>query len=360
MSNVHARAFRATLFSRRQSEISRRAALYEGLLDRGRIEQYQLSAFNATWTTCLEEIPFYRSWAAKHALPPRIEVIADLASFPVLTKRDIVDNSEEIFRNGRITSAYSTGGTTGTPTRYPRGDRDFFSIYADVYTARGWWGIRPLDPYIHLWGHSHLFGGSRIAQIKRAAADRIVGATRLNAYDMSNEALERHFRTYQNATPAYLVGYTSALFRLARHIENNHPGSRLPSIRAVVATAETVSQADAETISRVFGAPLINEYGAAEVGDMAVSRESTWNMQVLWASCILHLTETDDIQVTTLNPRLFPLINYAVGDRAVGIDVERGNALRLSAVTGRSQDTITLRDSNGGVFTYRPYFQFTY
>ena len=44
-------------------------------------------------------------------------------------------------------------------------------------------------------------------------------------------------------------------------------------LRAVILTAETASDADIAMIERVFGARAVIEYGAAETGLVAMSRE---------------------------------------------------------------------------------------
>lgn len=336
-------------FRRRTAEIQKRQSLYRSFSSRIEIEAYQVNAFNTTWKYCLEEIPFYRSWAEEHNLPEKIEAIADLRAFPRLTKQDIVSRTDEIFQYGRITDAYSTGGTTGTPARYPRGARDSDQIYADVYLARDWWGLAPFDRYVHLWGHSHLFAGKKLPVIARHASDWLIGAKRLNAYDLSPSAIASYVTELVRHNPRFIVGYTSAIFKLARHLESAQIALALPRLRAIILTAETATEADVDLISRVFSSPVIIEYGAAEVGNMAVSKEKTWRMQVLWTSCVLRIDSNNDILVTTLNERLFPLINYDIGDRAIATDILNDNALELSRVLGRSMDTVRVLKNNGDI-----------
>jgi phenylacetate-coenzyme A ligase PaaK-like adenylate-forming protein len=347
---MYAPLLRQVLFIDRQREVARRARLYDMTQDRADIERHQVERFNALWRYCLEQVPFYRQWAVEHDLPRQITGVSDLRHFPLLTKQVMVEQAEEIFQRGAIADAYSTGGTTGTPVRYPRGAHEALSNYADVYLTRRWWGIRPFDSYVHLWGHSHIFGGGVAGagrRVKRAVADRLVNARRLNAYDMTEDAIEGHYRSLVRSNPVYLVGYTSAIFKLARYMEDHGLDLRaLRRLRRVVVTAETVSRADADLITAVFGAPVVTEYGAAETGLMAASVGGTWPLKVLWASVILQ-ADRGDLSVTTLNDRLFPLINYAIGDRAEPGDVENGNALTVASVIGRGQDVIRVVTTDG-------------
>lgn len=338
---------RNLLTLKRIKEINRRSALYDTEPDRGAIEQHQIAAFNATWQRCLAEVPFYRAWAAEHELPPFIGAVSDLESFPALTKSVLVDREDLVFQGASAGRTYSTGGSSGAPARFPRGREDTLARYADVYVGRAWSGIRPFDPYVHLWGHAHLFNASRVSGWKRLAADRLVNATRLNAYDLSEAGLREHAARLSEADPVYIVGYTSAIFKLARFMESNNHVARLTRLKAVVVTAETVTDADVELISRVFSAPVVIQYGGAEIGDVAFSRHGSWPLAVLWYSHIVRLDAAGGMMITTLNKRLFPLINYAIGDVAEPGDVVRGNALSLQRVLGRQQDVVRLRSQDG-------------
>lgn len=344
---VYATIARRLLLRDRQAEVARRSRAYAQQPDRDAVEAHQTAAFNRVWAYCLRQVPFYRAWAAEHDLPDRVRHVTDLRHWPVLTKQVVLARHDEVFQGCDPTAAYGTGGTTGTPARYPRGPQDAVGSYADTYSGRAWWGLRPFDPYVHLWGHSHLFGGSRTARVRRALADRAVNAVRLDAYDLSDEALARDLAAVVRTDPVYLVGYTSAVFRLARHVESTGARLRLRRLRAVVVTAETASAADVDVVGRVFRVPVVIEYGSGETGTLATSRGSTWPLHVLWAGCVVQLDAHDDVVVTTLNDRLFPLVNYATGDRAEPGDVRDGNALTLARVLGRRQEVMRVRDVDG-------------
>lgn len=354
VTRMYAPLLRLALFRERQLEVAEQSAVYAQGLSRTEIERRQVSRFNEVWKYCLTEVPFYQAWAKEHGLPSRVGSLAEIQAFPLLTKADIVGRTDEVFQGGKITAAYSTGGSSGAPARYPRGDGDALSLYANTYAGRGWWGIRPFDSYLHLWGHAHLFGGGGVSGVvqkaKRKAADALANATRVNAYDMTPDALQSHYAALVRSNPAYIVGYTSAVFKLARHIETMGVSvAGLTKLRAVVVTSETVTGADVELTSRVFGVPVVIEYGAAETGVMATSHGGSWPLRVLWQSFIMSVND-GDIAVTTLNDRLFPLINYAIGDMAEGGDISAGNALTLGTVTGRSTDTVRFgRVSGGGI-----------
>lgn len=352
---MFASVLRATVGLRRSLRVRRDAASYHEWPFREAAERFQVERFNTVWAYCLSGVPFYQSWAREHGLPEQITTVSDLRRFPVLTKAVMMERSDEAFQEGKIALAYSTGGSTGTPTRYPRGQHDTASMYANTYVGRSWWGVSPFDSYVHVWGHSHLFGGGKVQKLKRAVLDRLANATRVNAYDLSEGALASHAQAILRRNPSYVVGYTSAIFKIARHIETQGLDvSGLSRLRAMIVTAETVSRADVDLIGRVFGVPVVIEYGAAETGVMATSRGGSWPLQVLWRSFIVHAANDGNLTVTTLDDRLFPLINYMIGDVAESGDVVDGNALTLGAVTGRSQDVVTVTTHDGGQLELSP------
>ncbi|TDB79766.1 phenylacetate--CoA ligase family protein [Micromonospora sp. KC721] len=339
------------LLAGRHRRLARAIARYDECPDRAEIERRQVRRFNEIWAYCLAEVPFYRSWRREHRLPERIDRPAALWSFPPLTKEVLIARQDEVFQGGRIVDAYTTGGSTGQPTRYPRGAGEAGDRWVDAYLGRHWAGIRPTDPSLLLWGHAHLFGSGlrgRVAQTRRRAADAVMNITRLNAYDLSEPALWAHHAALLRHDPVSLQGYTSAVFRLARHIEGNRLDLPAPRrLRAVVLCAETASDADVALVERVFGASAVIEYGTAETGVLAMSRGGTRDISVFWDSFTALVDDAGELHVTTLNPRLFPLVHYAVGDRVVPRDVVDGNVLALQAVLGRRQDVVRVVSARG-------------
>ena len=315
------------------------------------IEAVQVARFNAIWSRCLAEVPFYRAWAREHELPPRIARTDQLLDFPTLTKRVIVERSDEIFRHGQLRHAVSTGGSTGVPARFPLDAAGSDNNWAALYLARGWWGIAPFDRQLLLWGHSHLFGTGwqrSIASARRRLADRLIGATRLNAYDMTPAAIARYAAVMSRLRPDFVIGYTSAVFRLARHLERAEDWTPSPAPKGVILTSETATPADIAVVGRVFAAPVILEYGLAEMGVVAYSRpgDDPRHLHLLWAD---HIAVNDHgaIRVTTISNRIFPLVNYDTGDHTRPADRPRRTVLSFAGIVGRTQDVVSIRTRAG-------------
>ncbi|AXH00705.1 hypothetical protein DVJ83_16250 (plasmid) [Deinococcus wulumuqiensis] len=281
--------------------------------------------------------------------------LEEIQLFPPLTKKEIIGRSDEIFQHGAITQAYSTGGSSGEPTRFPAALHEALDNYARTYAARSWWGLQPMDPYLHIWGHSHLFGGGPVQKLKRRVQDTLSGAMRVNAYDMSEEGIAGHYQALIRQNPMSIIGYTSAVFRLARHIEHHKLRTRgLTRLKAVIVTSETVTEPDIEVLERVFGVPVVIEYGSAETGTIATSRGNSFPLQVLHLSNLVQLASEGGIRVTTLTDRIFPLINYDIGDRGEAAERSGGSVLKLAHVQGRAREVVKVRKVNGQMLELSP------
>jgi phenylacetate-CoA ligase len=130
-------------------------------------------------------------------------------------------------------------------------------------------------------------------------------------------------------------------------MEANGLSVQMNRLRGVVLTSETVSDADIDAVERVFRAPAIIEYGAAETGVIAYSRDKTRPLQVFWDTFICLRDAVGIVSLTTITPRLFPLVNYQIGDVVGGCDVADGSVLTFDSVLGRRQDVIKVAAIDG-------------
>ena len=338
------------LLQRRLHMLAQSKQLYDSHISPADKASRQCDKFNEVWRYCHRNIPFYVQWRKEHDLPETIGSLEELKDFPVLDKNVIQSRSELVFRNAAPGRAISTGGSTGAPTRFPVGPQDGDLAYAVTYVGKSWWDINPLDDIAFLWGHSHLFGSGfrgRVNEWKRRLKDHLINISRFNAYDMSLDTLAGYHLDITKASPVALTGYTSCLYKLARHIESHSENRPYPRLKVVIPTAETIVDADIELMERVYGAPVAIEYGMAETGVIAYSRNTTKDIHVFWDSHICMTGQNGDLRVTTIGGQFFPLINYRTNDLVEVLQQEGPSILRLSAIKGRTRDVLLVRSSSG-------------
>jgi phenylacetate-CoA ligase len=351
---------KATIFKKRLNLLEDKKSLYASIKNEDEIYQFQLEKFNQIWSKAIVEIPFYIKWKNEHNLPNQINSLKELKDFPVLKKKDIQQNAQLIFDNLKNFTTISTGGSTGEPTRFPTSKKESLNSYANHYIARGWWGIKPLDDVLLFWGHSHLFGGGmkgKINQYKRVLSDWLINTKRLNAYDMSVHTLGKYYQELKNSNPSMILGYTSTIYKMAKYIDENKLDIGYKSnLKGIVVTSETVTDYDIKLIEKVFKVPCILEYGMAETGAIAYSKEKAKNIKLFWDTFIGIKDKDNILNITTINDRLFPLINYRTDDMVETND--EVSILTINKILGRKNDFLKIKvgdkivESHSELFTH--------
>lgn len=342
------------VFYRRFLLLSEKKLLYQQYSgDLEFIRDYQLRAFNKMWAKAKREIPFYQWWSDEHKLPDRLSSLDDLTLFPVLTKEILQKNKLLIFGAQHNHKTVSTGGSTGQPTEFITSKKQKDIEYANTYLGRHDFGIAPMDKTILFWGHSHLFGPGvwgQINQFKRMLADRLISTTRLNAYDLTLDTVAGYVKRLSNETAVSMIGYTSIIYKIARYIVDNQVNFECQrDLRAVIVTAETVTTRDVEVISTAFNVPVVIEYGMAETSVVAYSTLEGRGLRIFWDSFIAQTDKKNQLNLTTIYDREFPLINYETKDIVEPL-VQAGTSLvRIENIKGRARDNVTLRTEDGGL-----------
>lgn len=305
------------------------------------VKQYQLEKFNQIWKFSQKSIPFYKMWQAKFDLPNKIDSIRTLNSFPLLTKKHINEYEDLIQETPDISRYTLTGGSSGLTTKFPMNAFDAKSAWLNTHLGRRWNNIEYNDKLFMIWGHSHLFSGryARLKQAKRKFKDFILGIKRVSAYDMSLKNLENIYLNICQYSPNYIIGYGSCLTLLANYIEksgyNNLPGN----LKCIVNTSEPIVEIDAALLTKIFSCPVINEYGMAEAGVIGYSILQRSPIHIMWRDYILS-RKNQELILTTIGERCFPLINYSTEDYSDGIDED--SMTKLDAVEGKVRAVMTI------------------
>jgi phenylacetate-CoA ligase len=157
----------------------------------------------------------------------------------------------------------------------------------------------------------------------------------------------------------YIYGYANELHNLAVRSLQDGPRLRRP-LKAVIATAEPLTEAMRATIERAFQCPVYNRYGSREAGDIASECQHQRGLHV--NPLFTRLEVVDDLGqplrygqegqflVTNLHNKVMPLIRYAIGDRGVLRAPERCSCgvswPTIVALTGRVNDWVFLSDGS--------------
>lgn len=289
--------------------------------------------------------------------------VDDLSRLPLLTRDEIRENLAELTWPGCPGGArpYATGGSSGEPLKFHFDRRRQAADWATRWRARSWWGIRPGDREVMLWGApAELRAQDRL----RDWRDRLLNQRLLSAFHMTVGRMNDYMAFLRIYRPACIYGYPSSLALLARHAhDSGKPPGWLgsPALRAVFVTGEVLLDADRLDIVHAFGAPLVVEYGCRDGGLLACGCRDGL-LHVPEENVIVEVLgpdgspvppgEAGDVVVTHLECHAMPIIRYRVGDEA-----RRGPtacacgrcSMTLAEVNGRVTDQIVCRDGTGAV-----------
>lgn len=218
-----------------------------------------------------------------------------------------------------------TGGSTGEPVRFFM-DRYTVEHYeAARWRGLSWWGITPGSRSVMVWGNP-----IELSQEQQRSArwkDRFLkNRTILSAYDLTEKDAADYVRFLNRYQPEYFYGYASALHTFAQLLAPMRDKLKLKTLKAVVSTSETLSDARRQSIRSAFGCPVLNEYGARDAGILGYECRCG-HLHITAENCILEVVDPVTLKpvspgqsglvvVTDLNNLAMPRLRYLLGDTA--------------------------------------------
>lgn len=302
-----------------------------------------------------ETVPYYRALFAREGfVPNEVDSVAALARLPLLDKRTIREHVNELTaRDARGLAACATGGSSGEPLRFFIGTGRRSHDVAAKWRATRWWGVDIGDPEVVVWGSPIELSAQDWV---RRGRDWLLRTALIPAFAFTDKAIAASLAEIQRRRPKMLFGYPSALALLARHAQSRGWRMNDLGVKVVFVTAERLYDNQRELISKVFGCPVANGYGARDAGFVAhecpagglhLCAEDVIVEIIDPTGRVLPPGRAGEIVVTHLANREFPLIRYRTGDIGVLDDkpCRCGRTLPLlREVQGRSTDFVVAAD----------------
>jgi len=304
-------------------------------------------------------VPYYRRVFDEAGISSAaIQSVADLSKLPVLTKRTILDNRGSLLASpwdgGRLFHR-KTSGSTGMTLRFIKEADALARNDAVMYRCYRWYGIEVGDRQARFWGVPVAWRRRIGERLKDLVANRI----RISAFDLSPGTCMRQHRRIAAFRPAYIYGYTSAIYAFAATCSELGLSLRDLPLKAVICTAEKMYPHHRRGLSAAFSCPIVDEYGSSENGVIAFQC-GRGNMHVMSDHLAVEFVDDDGrpvkagekgrIVVTDLSSYAMPLIRYDIGDVGAGSEAtcECGVTLPLmTIVEGRKEDFI--QTESGGL-----------
>ena len=305
-----------------------------------------------------EHVPYYRALWRDRRLAGDRPAIEALHSWPVLRKDSLRSDPAAFVaddRSRRDMFHDHTSGTTGKPLDIwlPRATvREWYALFEA--RARNWYGVSRRDRWAILGGQlvSPVAARQPPFWVWNAALHQLY----MSSYHLAPDLVGHYVDALRRYRVRYILGYTSALHALARHILD--AAASPPELAVVITNAEPVLPSQREAIERAFRCPLRETYGLAE--GVTAASECEHGSLHLWpeAGVVEILSDSGGVVAdgesgrivctSLLNPDM-PLVRYDTGDRGAiapsPTHCRCGRTLPIvAAIDGRADDVLITRD----------------
>ena len=246
------------------------------------------------------------------------EVLPDKwGDLPVVTKDQLqTDISSLVSKPYKLKELYvnNTSGSSGHPLTFAK----------DYYTQARVWAYKKIFSNMHgidyfaskeakFYGMPKNWKSRMVQSLK----DKILNRERFVVFDLSDEVFDEWIERFKNTKFDYIYGYTSSIVLFCRYLmkQNIVLNEICPTLKSVIVTSETCSNEDKMIIREVCGVEARNEYGTADAG--LIGYECTQgNLHLAEENVYVEVNEDNELLVTDLYNKAFPLVRYKVGDVA--------------------------------------------
>lgn len=216
-----------------------------------------------------------------------------------------------------------SSGSTGQIVEVLWNERDFVLSNLTLWRLRKkFYNITPTTKYITF--HSVIYNGTQVENIANCEMKKTKVSLSINKYFISNDTIDRYINSIIDFAPEWIFTQPSMIINLMSIMKQNNLISQkiFPNIKYIELNGETLLEAQRREISRFFGVPVANLYGATEVngiafqcpdGHMHIIEDNVYLQ--LFNSCQTNDGIIGDVAITSLWNTKMPIIQYELGDR---------------------------------------------
>jgi phenylacetate-CoA ligase len=274
-------------------------------------------------------------------------------SIPVMTKKHLQQPLENRLSEGFTPkSVYinKTSGSSGDPFIFAKDKFCHALTWANFIDRYSWFNLNP-----NASKQARFYGIplDKKGYYKERLKDKFSHRFRFSVFDLSDEQLEKNLNKFKSTPFDYINGYTSSIVQLAKFLERRNIilQTICPSLKGCIVTSEMLFDSDKALLESQLGVPIINEYGAAELGLIAFqNKQDDWivNSEDLYIEVldennkVLPYGEEGHIVITSLYNKAHPMIRYDLGDIGILSKLSTPQKPILEKLVGRTNDIVQL------------------
>ena len=324
----------------------------EQFLPPDEIEALNWSRTQALLQYAFDHVPYYRRRFTEASCTPQdIKTQEDFSRLPVLTRKDLMDNFDELLSDEvslKDVRLSTTGGSSGTPAKVYHPKKEIRA--ANGWRMLGWWNISPAADCASVYRDIRNSLTARIMHFLQWFPTKqiLLDATSFTEKDM------RHFLDdFTRVRPEVLHGYVGAMDNLAEYVLDHD--IQLPPPKVIWVTSAPITPVQQKKIENAFHAPVYDQYGCCEIYWLAAECPARNGLHMFYDTRRIEFLGDNNIPVpngtygniaiTDLQNYAFPLIRYLNGDRGRRLDKRCTcgcNLPLMDKVKGRVSETFTL------------------
>ena len=316
----------------------------------------QWRRFGALLEHAYTHVPYYRHIMLDAGLDPvSLMRRRSLDKLPLLD-RSIISRQRDLLRATNIASERfvpnGTGGSTGEPLRFFDDRNESGWSEAAVFRSQRWFGVDVGDRTAFLWGAN--FDLTKFQGISGRLKSRGLNLLMLPAWQLSETGSDVFWNKLVDFRPKLLVAYSGAIYNWARLLGTAR--ASIPSLKAIVVSAETLHEDWRIAIEQSFKVPVYNRYGGRDIKFVAQECPRRKGLHINAENSLVEIVrdgravahgELGEVVITRLDNFAMPFIRYRSGDLGMMANTacECGRSLPLLAkIEGRVQDSIVTDD----------------
>ena len=304
------------------------------------IIDFQLKELNILLQISFESSAYYKNILKNVTLPLK-EIDEFNIKIPITTKDIVKKHAFKLkTKNYYSNFKHETSGSTGDPLVIYNSGRAESYREAGALRFLNWWDVKPSDKSILIWGckSTKKTDYNLIDKAKQKLRQRYD----INVFDLSSKNIFKYYTDINEFKPAFIRGYKSAILQFAELLE--YKGLHFDNFKFKVAivTAEILLDEEKYYIEKILNCKVANEYGCAEVGQIAHECPNG-SMHIFEEAVYLNTNENNEVFITELHNDSMPLINYKNNDKVILSDkkcVCGRNSRIISEIQGRVNDFI--------------------
>ena len=277
----------------------------------------------------------------------------DWSSLPILKKSDLQQPLAQrlsLGYNKKNCYINKTSGSSGHPFIFAKDKNCHALSWASFQDRYRWYN---LDLNHSKQARFYGIPLDRLGYQKERLKDRLGRRYRFPIFDLSEPQLEKIIEKFTTTAFEYINGYTSSIVLFAKYLKQKEQvlRQRCPSLKGCIVTSEMLFDSDKKLLEHYLGVPVINEYGASELGLIAFQNKEE---QFRLDSELLYVEIVNDqdeivpagtlgrIVITALYNKAHPFIRYDIGDiGALSVESTPKKPI-LEQLQGRTNDIARL------------------